>query len=209
MLADYQQALALLLVDRELRALLRDDPAALAAAWQTRGLALDGDELTSLRALDPDAVERCAAGLATKRRRAIAAAVPHSARLWPALGSTYGELLAASPARVEHLDVDLGPALSELLRFRAELVARARRDSLAPPWTAALLELELARACALRDGRERALTCAYPVHEALVALDRGWLSCALEPRPSAYLVGPERLRWRPLPINSDAPEAER
>jgi hypothetical protein len=194
MLADEQEALARLLVDRGLRRRWFADPSGECFA----DLALDPAQLASLRALDVRALERVAASLTSKRRRAILATVPHCARLWPELGDHYVELLAAAPARVEHLDPRLGPGPSELLRLLAPLRQAAARDDAAPLWLGDLLALELARACTRRDRQARSLRCEHPVHEALDALDRGWLSVELEPRAHEYVVDAARLRWRAI-----------
>ena len=197
MLADYQQALALLLVLPELRQQLKLGPEALERAWHERGLNLDAHEASSLAALDPAALERCARSLVAKRRRALLAALPHTARVWPALGPNYAELLTRQPATRASVEPALGPALSELLRLRSALLDQARLDPLPPTWLPALFELELARACTRRDARERDLVCSHPVHEVLEALDQGWLSASVDAAPTAYQIGPNFLRWRP------------
>ena len=197
MLADYQEALAQLLVEARLREQRREDPSELDATWTARGLELDTHERESLRHLDPEELERAAAGLIHKRVAAVRATLPHTARLWPALELRYRELLAEAPATVAHLDAALGPGPSELLRLRVPLCHALREDPLPPAWTADLLLLELARSCTGRDARARQLRCAYPVHRALEQLDAGWLSVALEPAPCSYLVEAQRLSWRP------------
>ncbi len=192
-LAGYQEALARLLVDPDLRR-----RALAGERVELPELELDADERASLLALDAAQLERLAASLEHKRRRAVAASVPHSARLWPALGERYVALLRERPARIEDLDATLGPGPSELLRLLAPLRAAAAADLEAPVWIADLLALELARTCSRRDGRARALRCRYAVHELLLACDRGWLGVALEPAAHAYQVDATRLRWRAL-----------
>jgi hypothetical protein len=192
MLADDQEALARLLLDGGLRRRFLAEQ----AGEELDGLELGADELASLRAIDPAALERVAASLISKRRRAVEATVPHAARLWPALGDRYVELLAIRPARVDALDARIGPGPSELLRMLPDLLRSARCDPAAASWTGDLLALELARACSRRDGQTRSLRCRHPVHELLLACDRGWLSVDLEPGRCDYRVEPTRLRWR-------------
>jgi hypothetical protein len=196
-LADFQEALARLLVDADLRAVHARGSSIFSHRMTELDLELDPAELASLVAIPPAQLERVASSLAHKRRRAAEATVPHSARLWPELGERYLELLAVAPARVEELDPALGPGASELLRCLPQLRTAARREGLIPPWTADLLALELARACSRRDLQPRSLRCAYPVHRALAALDEGWLSVELEPGACEYLLEGARLRWRP------------
>lgn len=191
MLGDYQEALARVLLDADLRQRLL-------AGERLDELALAADELASLRAIGPQALERVAASLANKRRRAVEATVSHCARLWPALGERYVELLARRPAHVDELEPRLGPGPSELLRLLDDLIAAARADPAAPVWVGDLLALELARACSRRDARVRSLCCRYPVHELLLACDRGWLGVELELDAHEYRVEPTRLRWRSL-----------
>lgn len=191
-LADFQTALARLLVDARLRRAHGRGELALALDE----LALDEAELASLAAIPSTQLERAASSLVRKRRRALEATVPHCARLWPSLGQRYVELLAASPSRVEHHDAALGPGASELARLLPELRAAARADPLAPPWTDELLALELARACTARDGHARALCCRYLVHRALAALERGWLTVELDAEPCEYRIETSGVRWR-------------
>lgn len=187
MLSDYQEALARLLVDRCCREHNREC---------FGDLELSAEELDSLRAIDPRALDRVAASLAEKRRAAVINTVPHAARLWPELGERYLEQLAAAPAHVEHLDPCLGPGPSELLRMLPRLRADARIDDGAPAWLGDLLALELARACTRRDRQTRSLRCDYPVHQVLHACDRGWLSVDIDLAPHEYRLDAERLRWR-------------
>lgn len=196
MLGDYQEALARLLLDARLRRNFFD------AGQEIAGLGPDA--LAALRAIDPQALERVAVSLINKRRRAVEATVPHSARLWPGLARRYVELLRDDPPRVDQLDTRIGPGASELLRTLPSLLAAAREDLEAPVWIGELLALELARACSRRDGELRSLSCRYPVHELLLACDRGWLSVELEPGPHELRVDRVRLRWRALPVEVSA-----
>jgi hypothetical protein len=166
--------------------------------WAALGIALDGPERAALAALDPLEVERVAQSLLRKRRRAIEALVPHSARLWPGLGDAHQSLLERRPAQVRDLDPTLGPAASELLRLLPALVHAAQIDLAAPVWTGDLLRLELARACGRLAGGVRSLRCAYPVHELLLACDRGWVAVLVEVGAHAYRVEGGTLRWRTL-----------
>lgn len=186
MLGDYQEALARLLVDRS------------RTLESFADLELSAPELASLRALDPRALDRVAASLVEKRRRAVIATVPHTARLWPDLIERYRERLASAPARIEQLDPCLGPGPSELLRMLPGLLADAIVDDVAPAWIGDLLALELARACTRRDQQPRSLRCKYPVHQVLHACDRGWLSVDIDVDPHEYRLDAERLLSRSL-----------
>lgn len=191
MLADYQEALARLCVDAKLRARARRGQLAEALA----DLELDTGERASLAAIDGRQLERFAATLAQRRRRAVAASLPHSARLWPELGPSYLEFLAAHPARTSDRS-GLPPGPSEAQRAAGWLQAAALADPLAPAWTADLIALELARRCSALDGQRRRLACSYPVHEALADLDAGWLPTRLDAAAHDYRVDGASLSWR-------------
>lgn len=209
MLRHYQDALALLLLDADLRGRWRALAGELAggrALFTQLGLELDPGECASLMGIAPEQLERTARALADKRAAAVCATVPHTARLWPELEPVYRELLARSPPRRAQLPPQpLSPGASELLRVYEELGARLRHDALAPPWAAELFALELARACTRLDRRARELRARYPVHRALEAMDAGWRSCALEPLPCAYRLDAAGLRWRPLTEGGQEP----
>lgn len=195
MLADLQEALALLCVTTDLRA-LRSDRRALDEALRARGLELDAEALAALVDLDGLALDRFASGLANKRRRAVETVVPHSRSLWPAFGARYLELLAGRPARVEHRRPGLGPGCAELQRLMAPLRRAAAEDLEAPAWLGDLLALEAARACVRDDGRPRRLHAGFAVHRALWDLDAGWRPTQVEARALEYRVEAERLLWR-------------
>jgi hypothetical protein len=197
-LAGYQDALARLLVDAALRQRWAAGELEQGDGWGALGVMVDGAEQAALAALDPRELERVARSLLRKRRRGVEGLVPHTARAWPGLGDAYEALLAGEPARVEHLDPTLGPAASELLRLLPALVHAAQTDAAAPEWAGDLLRLELARACGRLVGGVRSLRCAYPVHELLLACDRGWLGAIVEPGAHAYRVEGGTLRWRAL-----------
>lgn len=155
MLAEFQNALVALAVDRRLRRAFVIDATAALAQFE-----LDERERATLRQLPSAELERYAQGLLAKRWSDVAQVVPLTLRIAPKVAQYYRAWLADHPAPASVTWLPAG--LAEALRSEAAVRQRLVGDD-EPGYAADLWSFEIRRAATRRDGELRTLTCRYSI----------------------------------------------
>jgi hypothetical protein len=191
-LAEFQRVYVRLCADASARARWCQD----AGAFLDGHPGLDARGRAALGGLDPEALERYAQGLLSKRAEEFGAHVWRSERAGAGLVGRYRRWLATNPAPPS--DASLPPGLQEALRclpwLRAELVQEGRAD------VAELVAFEVWEAASRLDGQEREMEAGERVDLRLMALGRGepWEQAREDAARYSFRFTSRGAQWRRL-----------
>ena len=188
MLAEFQNALVTLAVDRRLRQAFAVDATAVLAQFD-----LDDRERGSLLALPSIELERFAQGLIAKRWDDLAPVVPLTLRIAPKVASYYREWLAEHPALVSATLLPAG--IAEALRCEA-IVRQRLVDDDEPGYAADLWSFEIRRAAARRDGEVRTLTSRYAIESIAREVAGGLLPIDPPRQATEVRFASAKVTWR-------------